>query len=302
MSATISQFEAVGLALAAYTCWVLADTSVKFTGASGLPVYEVVALIGWAIVGLLLIYAAWRKDLKLLWPASPTRQLLRSSLDVANNFCVVLALRHLPLALFYILVFFAPMVTALLAAVFLRESLEWRKAAAVLTGFIGVVVAVNPFGVTRAGDLTGYFACLVCVLAFSTNTVWSRAMTQTETPESLTFFSGAAMAVVGSVAMLHHAAPVSARMGGVLVATGFFCVVGSLCFFVALRHAPAATVSQYHYSQLITGALLAYLIWREKMTPAMIAGAALIIGAGWYTAARSYKNSELGTPAIGSML
>jgi hypothetical protein len=70
-----------------------------------------------------------------LLPKSPARLVVRSCLDLANNLCVVVALRHLPLTLFYILVFLAPMVTALLAAVFLRERLGWRKMLAIVGGF-----------------------------------------------------------------------------------------------------------------------------------------------------------------------
>jgi drug/metabolite transporter (DMT)-like permease len=298
VKASVSQLEAVGLALAAYTFWVLADTSVKVVGGSGLPVYEVVGLIGSAIVVLMLVYATARGQLRVLWPRSPGRQLLRSALDLVNYFGVVIALRHLPLALFYILVFSAPMTTTVLAAVFLKESLDWRRALAVVAGFAGVVIAVNPFGAARAGDLTGYLACAVCVAAFSTNMVWSRVMTQSETPESLTFSSGTAMAVAGLLGVLRHATPVSGRTTLIVLATGLFCVLGSMCFFIALRHAPAATVSQFHYSQLLTGTLLAWLIWHEGLTLAMVAGATLIIAAGLYTAARSYRNDA----AVGSML
>jgi len=59
---------------------------------------------------------------------------------------VVVALRHLSLTMFYILVFTAPMVIALLSSVFLREGLTWRKGVAIVAGFAGVVIAVNPWG------------------------------------------------------------------------------------------------------------------------------------------------------------
>lgn len=292
MNSGVSQFEAVGLALAGYTFWVLADTSLKIVGASILPAYEIIAFVGLAVVGLLLVHGLWRNDIRALWPKHPTRQLLRSCLDLANNLCVVVALRHLPLAVFYILIFLAPSVTTLLAAFFLKEPLEWRKGLAILTGFLGVVVAVNPFGSDRPGDWTGYLACLVCVACFSVNMVWSRVMTQTEAPKSLTFFSGLLMAGVGSAAMLWNAQPITARLAMVLIATGLFCVIGSTCFFVALKHSSAANVSQYHYSQLLTGSVIAYLIWHERFTFSMLVGAALIIGAGGYTAAASYSTGH----------
>jgi drug/metabolite transporter (DMT)-like permease len=65
-----------------------------------------------------------------------------------------------------------------------------------------------------------------------------------------------------------------------------------MCFFIALKHAAAATVSQYHYSQLLTGALIAYLIWRERITLPMLLGAILIIAAGGYTAGTAYSNRQ----------
>ncbi len=292
MNRAVTELEAVGLALAAYTLWVLADTSLKIVGATKLPAYEVVAVLGLAMMGLLVLRGLARRDLKTLWPKHPRRQVVRGCLDVANNLCVVIALRHLPLAMFYILIFLSPVATTAMAALFLREPLDWRKGFAILLGFGGVVVAVNPLGIQRPGDWVGYLACMVCVLSFSINVTWSRVMARTEAPESLTFFTGLTMAVAGGLATLWRAQPVPGRIGLVLVATAAFGVVGSLCFFTALKHATAATVSQYHYSQLLTGSLLAYAIWRERVTTAMVEGAVLIVGAGVYTALRSRKSKE----------
>jgi drug/metabolite transporter (DMT)-like permease len=279
-----AQFEAVALALTAYTCWVFADTTLKLVGSSRLPPFEVIAWIGVATSCLMLLQATWRRQLKHLWPRNPRHQVVRSCLELANNVCVVIALRHLPLALFYILIFSAPMFITLLAAVFLHEPLGWKKALAVLAGFAGVVIAVDPWSMTHPGEWVGYAACAVCVASFSTNMVWSRVMTQTESGESLTFCSGMVMIVGGAVGMLAGAAPLPLRTAGVLTGTALCGLIGSLCFFRALRQARASVVSQYHYSQLVTGAVMGWLIWRDRITPPMLVGAALIAAAGWFTA------------------
>ncbi len=197
---------------------------------------------------------------------------------------MVVALRHLPLTLFYILVFTTPLVVSILAAVFLGEGLAWRKIAAILAGFAGVVVAVDPFGSARRGDWIGYAACLVCVACFATNMVWSRVMTQTEKPRSMIFFSGLVSAVAGTGCMLWHAEPVNFRLLAVLFAMGLFCTLGNLCFFTALKYTTAANVSQYHYTQLISGSLLAYLTFGEKPTVSLLLGSILIIASGLYIA------------------
>jgi drug/metabolite transporter (DMT)-like permease len=280
----VSDFEAIGLALAGFTLWVLADSTIKLIGKSTLPAYEVIAFLGLFIVICLAAYAAIRGEIKLLWPANPRLQAVRSCLDLTNNLCVVIALRHVPLTLFYILVFTSPMVITILAASFLGERIEFRRGLAIAAGFAGVVIAVNPFGATRPGDWIGYGACMVCVVCFSINMVWSRVLTRTNTAESLTMFSGVVMMIAGFGAMLWHAEPLTVRLLGALAATGGFCALGGICFFVALKHTSAANVSQYHYTQLVTGALVAYLVWHELPSVAMVLGGCLIVASGLYIA------------------
>ncbi len=280
----MSHRRAVGLAVLAYTCWVLVDAGLKLVGASKVPLFEVIALLGLFTAGFMGAWGLAHGRVRELWPRRPSHQMLRALLDLGNQLCVVVALRHLPLSLFYILVFCSPMVTTLLAAGLLGERLERRKVVAIATGFAGVVIAVNPFADAGRGQWQGYLACLVCVLCFSTSIVWSRRMTQSETRESLTFFSGLVLACIGAMGTLFAAAPVTPRVLLLLAGGGCFGIVGSLCFYAALRQSSAATVSQYHYSQLLVGALLSWVIWHERPTGAMLAGATLIIAAGIYTA------------------
>ncbi len=298
MKKDVSQFGGVSLAIAAFTCFVLADTSIKALSPLRIPPYEVVAGIGMVEVVFLLSYHFIRHEAGTLRPRNVFAQLFRSSLDLINNLCVVIALRHLPLALFYILVFLAPAATTMMEAFFLNEPLGWKRWLAVTCGFLGVVVAVDPLGTTRSGDRIGYLACMVCVACFSTNMVWSRRLTRTETPQSLALFSAVMMAVCGSTGLLLDAQPLAAKSAAILTGTAAFSVAGSLCFFVALKRVSAATVSQYHYTQLLTGALVAYAMFREKPTAWMYAGAVLIVVSGWLAASIASARREVAPPHL----
>ena len=296
MKFSVSERGAIGFAVAGFTFWVLTDTCIKLVGQSALPAYEVTAFLGLFMSLFMAAYALGRGEVRALWPDHLGRQILRSCLDLGTNVSVVVALRHLSLTLFYILIFLAPIATSAMGAVFLREGLTWRKVVAIVAGFAGVVIAVDPFGSTRQGDWVGFAACMACVAFFSVNMVWSRVLTQTERPESLTFFSGVIMAAGCFVLMLWHAAPLTARLTGGLVAMGVFCALGSLFFFVALKHTTAATVSQYHYTQLLSGALLGYLIWHTKPTVFMVLGGVLIAASGLYIAVTAPRSRH---PAVG---
>ena len=288
MKSSITHFGAIGFALAGFTFWVLADTSIKLVGQSALPAYEVVAFLGLFMSMFLAAYSLVRGDMGALRPHRIELQLARACLDLGNNVCVVVALCHLSLTMFYILVFSAPMVIAMLSAVFLREGLHWQKAVAIVAGFAGVVVAVDPWshghGEEGHGVWIGYLACIVCVACFSTNMVWSRVLTRTESPVSLAFFSGLVTAAAGFALMIFHAAPLTPRLTAGLFAMGLFCACGTLCFYIAVKHTSAANVSQYHYTQLLTGTLLSFLIWRDKPGLFVLLGGSLILASGLYIA------------------
>jgi drug/metabolite transporter (DMT)-like permease len=124
----------------------------------------------------------------------------------------------------------------------------------------------------------------VFVACFSVNMVWSRVLTRTEHPESLAFFSGLVTTAAGFALMMLHAEPLTARLTAGLFAMGLFCALGTLCFYVAVKHTTGANVSQYHYTQLITGTLVSYLIWHNKPGAYVVMGGLLILASGLYVA------------------
>ena len=65
---------------------------------------------------------------------------------------------------------------------------------------------------------------------------------------------------------------------------GAFCAVGAICFFIAVKHTSASNVSQYHYTQLLTGTLVSFLVWHDKPGFFVLAGGSLILASGLYIA------------------
>jgi drug/metabolite transporter (DMT)-like permease len=189
--------------------------------------------------------------------------------------------------MFYILIFTSPLVISVLSAAFLGERLTARKILALLIGFCGVIIAVAPWSTATASpthsqqvDLIGLAACLVCVACFSVNMVWSRVLTRTESPESLAFCSGLVTATAGLALTSFHPHPLTPTLWLALGAMGICCAAGTLSFYVAVKHTSASNVSQFHYTQLLTGGLISYLVWHDKPGLPMLLGGSLIIGSG----------------------
>lgn len=280
MKTRVSDLTAIFFAVFGFTCWAVGDGCIKWIGQYGVPPQEIVAFMGFFMVLTLTLHAAARRNLRNLLPNSATRQVLRAILDMANNVCVVVALRHLSLTIFYILIFTSPLVVSMLSAVFLGEHITPKMTLALLAGFGGVVIAVSPWSYTHRIDLTGLLSCLVCVACFSVNMVWSRVLTRTETTESLSFCTGLVTALAGLALTSIRPHPLSPVLWLAIGIMGILCAIGTLSFYVAIKHTAAGNVSQYHYTQLIIGALISYMVWHDKPGIAIIIGGSLIIGSG----------------------
>jgi len=298
MKARVSDLTAIFFAIFGFTCWVLGDSCIKWIGQFGLPPEEVVAFMGLFMALTLTVQAAVRGNLGNLRPRSVVRQGLRACLDMANNVCVVIALRHLSLTMFYILVFTSPLTIALLSTIFLGERITTKKAVALVAGFCGVVIAVSPWNSAQHVDLIGLLSCLVCVSCFSVNMVWSRVLTRTEPPESLAFCSGLVTAMAGLALTSFHPKPLTPTLWLALSMMGVFCAAGTLSFYVAVKHTSASNVSQYHYTQLLTGALISYVVWHDKPGLFMWLGGALIIGSGLMIALGARNTQPVTLPDI----
>jgi drug/metabolite transporter (DMT)-like permease len=292
MKTRVSDFTAIFFALFGFACWVLGDSCIKWIGQYGLPPEEIVAFMGFFMALTLALHAAVRRNLASLRPQSVLRQTLRALLDMTINVCVVIALRHLSLTMFYILIFTSPLVTSLLSAVFLSERITPKQSLALLVGFCGVIIAVAPWSHAQRIDFIGLISCLVCVACFSINMVWSRVLTRTETPESLAFCSGLLTAIVGLTVTSFHPQPLTRTLWLATGMMGVFCAVGTLSFYIAVKHTSASNVSQYHYTQLLTGALISYIVWHDKPGIPLLVGGSLIIGSGLMIALAA-RNAQL---------
>jgi drug/metabolite transporter (DMT)-like permease len=86
-------------------------------------------------------------------------------------------------------------------------------------------------------------------------------------------------AVTGEFGSL-HLSHVSARSW---IALGYLIVIGSIVAFsaygIAIRTLPTATVATYAYVNPVIAVLLGALILGEQLTPAMIGGGVLVVGA-----------------------
>jgi drug/metabolite transporter (DMT)-like permease len=286
----MTQTRALLLALTAFFVWVIGDTSVKLCAEHALPPFAILAAFGGVGAFCLILLAAVRRDFSILRPGSPVPQGAMALCSSGIIFANVIALKHLPLTMFYTIVFMAPLVIAALSAALKHEVLSRTKIACLLVGFAGTAIAIGARG--GAGDWIGCVAATISMSFFASRAILMRTTAKTDTPESTQFISTLSMLAIGVAGLCATSfPPLGLSTAAVLVLAGIANVTGSVLFITAIHHTPTTNVAQFHYTQILFGAIFGYVIWHNVPSSNLILGAGLIIGAGIVVAAEARKKA-----------
>ena len=183
----------------------------------------------------------------------------------------------LPLVEAYTIIFISPMIVTLIAVAFMGENFSFVKLVALLAGFSGVVVAMNP----DFGNISlGAWAALGMTTLYSITLVLIKSLQKTETHLSLVLFPLAAACLLGWV--MNGGAIHVPRFDMMLfyIALSAVSLGAMLAISKAYTMTHASSLSTLHYSQLIWGALFGFIIFAEIPTVLTYAGSAIVVFSG----------------------
>lgn len=277
--------RAIGLMLTALVLFSCLDTTAKFlVQRHGVPVIEVVWLRFLGQVAYMLVIWKALGMSSLLRTSQPVAQLLRSALMLGTTAFNFLALAHLRLDQTITVVFLTPLTVALLAGPLLGEWVGWRRMTAILTGFVGVVIAVWRGADSFDPAFLYSFGSMLCYAAFM---LLTRAIAGRDLPFVTLFYS----MLVGAIGMAPFAiagwvTPPSFSAWLLLAALGAFGGTGHFLFIHAYRLAPASVIAPYLYFQLIAMVSLGYAVFGDVPDLRTAIGLAVVVGSGLYLFAR----------------
>ena len=216
----------------------------------------------------------------------PMMHLLRGVLWLSAAFLFFTSLTMLQLAEATALIFVAPMLITALSALILKEHVGWRRWAAVLVGFAGVLIVVRPGGATfqlasLLPMITAFFYALLMIAA--------RWLDPRESVWTLMLYLVGAGGLAAAVLMPFVWVPVQARDLWLFVGIAFFGTAGMTMMTQAFRFAPAALVAPFDYTALIWATLLGYVFWNEVPDAVTYVGAAVIIASGVFIVWREHR-------------
>jgi len=189
----------------------------------------------------------------------------------------VLAVSLMPIAGAIAIGFSAPLFAALISVLWLGERAGPVRWAALLFGFVGVLIVTEP----GADSLSlGALFALGNAVMYGSVTVAVRGMTKTESANTLLMWQMLTMSFFHSFLLLfgfRMPTPIDALM---LVGTGVCNAVQQYFWTKALHLAPTTAVSPFYYMTLVWAMVIGFLVWGDQPTLALLAGSAIVIVSG----------------------
>jgi drug/metabolite transporter (DMT)-like permease len=242
---------------------------------------------------LILVPFLWREGLRPFKAAPrPWLQLLRPAFATFEVACFYWALASMPLADVMTYYLAGPIYVTAVSPFLLGENVGWRRWLAVVAGFIGVMIALNPSGHTFTP------AAVIAIggsFSFSLLMVCTRLVRGTSDLVLITTQTVGAL-VFGLVLAPFTWVPLDVRDSLLLILLGVTALVAHVCVNRSLKLAPASVVVPYQYSTIFWAILLGYIFFGDIPRPEMLVGAGVIIAAGIYIFVREKRLS--GTVAL----
>jgi drug/metabolite transporter (DMT)-like permease len=231
----------------------------------------IIALLIW---GFLKGESIWTKGLK-----SPAF-LLRLLAEYLSTICGAGALMLIPLTQLTAIAQAIPIVVTLAAVLWLKERLTAMRLFATLTGFVGVLLVLDPFDEEFK---PAALLALASVFAVALRDVVTRALPR-EIPSYTLIFWSHVTAYPAGLTLLYAfgqswVTP-SAGFIALYAVAVLFGLMGGVALIAAVRGGQASFVAPFRYSRILVAFTLGALFFKEEISLSIIAGSCLLILAG----------------------
>ncbi len=278
-----TQNTRLGILLMIATCAVFAlqDGISRHLGESA-NVYMVVMIRFWFFAAFVLAVSLRAPGglARAARSAHPLIQLVRGLLLIAEVCLMVVAFVRLGLIETHAVFICYPLLVAALSGPILGEKVGWRRWMAVLVGFVGVMIILNPgSGVFSLWSLFPFASALM----FAVYGLLTRYVARNDSPQTSFFWTG----IIGAIAItpfgLLHWQPMSGGDWGFMAALCCTAVLGHWLLIKAYDVAEASAIQPFAYFQLPFVSILGLVLFDENLKSNVVVGAAIVAAAGLFT-------------------
>ena len=204
----------------------------------------------------------------------PKEHLFRCIIGLVALVAIIIALRELPLAIVVSLSYAAPLFITILSILLLSEKVGIFRWAAVLIGFIGVIVISEP-GFKEMNLL--YFLPIIFCIGMAFVTIAIRKLSTTEPIWLISIFFTITISIAGLTTIPMGWVMPNFQDFILLALIGVTGGAANLLLTQSYKLSEVSLVAPLKYLSLVFAVIFGYMIWNEIPTLKTLVGASLVI-------------------------
>ncbi|MGR3760743.1 DMT family transporter [Roseobacteraceae bacterium NS-SX3] len=269
------------LMMASMAAFTFNDTLVKLVGPE-LPLSQILVLRGAAASLLIYVLARWLGSLRLNLPRRDWLLVAgRCLAEAGATYFFLTALMVMPIANITAVLQMLPLTVTLGAALIFAEPVGWRRLAAILAGFAGMLLIVRP---GAAGFEQGAGFALAAVACVTARDLFTRRMSPAVPSMTVTLMASlTVLGFGGLLSLTQDWQPVGGRELAMLAGAAGFIFAGYLCSVMVMRVGEIAVVSPFRYTGLLWALLLGWAVFGDWPQGLTLLGAVIVVAAGLFT-------------------
>ena len=215
---------------------------------------------------------------------------IRGLLEAIAAICFFIGIAKLPFAMVYVLLSLAPIILTVFGALILKEKVRWRRWTAVIIGFIGVIVVIDP------GKLEfGFYFIFPLLSAFflSLRDIYTKKIKSKFHSLQIAFITCLVVTICFGILNVYKIFSFSLNEYIILFISSFFLSLGYIFSIATIKVALVSVTSTFRYSVILWGILYGYFLFNEIPNTNTYIGAFLIVVSGLIIISRQRKLGQL---------
>ena len=280
-----SPYKGILLMVVATLLFSIMHASIKHISSEDIHPFEVAFFRN--LFGLIVI-APWfiKYGIKPLVTKKIKLHFLRSFFNVVAMLTFFYALSITPLAEVASLAFTAPLFATLLAIIFLGEKIGIRRSVAIIVGFIGAAIVVNPNFI--AIDV-GHLCVLISASVWSVALIFIKILGRTESSVTITSYMVLFMIPLSGVVASFYWVMPGIQDLLILAVIGISGTAAQMLLAQALKEEDTGIIMPFDFLKLIWAVLIGYLVFSEFPAINTWIGSIIIFFSTLYVAYRERK-------------
>ena len=207
-----------------------------------------------------------------------SRQLsIRGVFEALAAICFFIGVATLPFGMVYVLLSLAPIFMTAFGALFLNEKVRWKRWTAVILGFIGIIIVINPKELEF-----GYFFIfpLLSAILLSFRDMYTKNIKGNFHSLQIAFITCLVVTIFFGFLSLYKFFNFNLKEYLILFVASFFLSLGYIFSVATIKVALVSVTSTFRYSVILWGILYGYFYFGEIPNTNTYIGAVLIVISG----------------------